>query len=423
LPQHNQLKEQKVMYVTQTPRRMSRLAAALLAGACAITCTAQNQDKNQDQPPRTTTDAKSHMGSMDDAENMAKQLRAQGYSLCQAIKAAEDHCKGQAVAAMAKFADDRSQSTPVINVAVLDSKQTMQCVKVGLDGKVKEMKALKDSDFYGQGVSLGSRDSNINIVRADNVIGTNVVNAQGENLGKIEDLAIDPYEARVGYAVLSFGGVLGAGDKLFAVPWPVLKPHGADNFVIDVSRERLKSAPGFSKASWPDMQDLKWNETIHGYYEQPYYWDKDRDTEPGSQAARRPSVYKATEVIGMNVRNTKNESLGEIEDIVVDSSAGDIRYAVVSVGGFLGINERYIAVPWGAFDYDSSTHKLILNADKERVKQAPGFDKNNWPNFADQSWGGEIHRYYNEQPYWNRDRTMPPDRSTDRPSPNSHEHP
>ena len=91
---------------------------------------------------------------------------------------------------------------------------------------------------------------------ASTLIGDRVVNLKGEDLGKIEDFMLDPEQGRVGYAVLSFGGFLGMGDKLFAVPMQALKlAREEKRFILDVDKERLKNAPGFDKNHWPDMSD------------------------------------------------------------------------------------------------------------------------------------------------------------------------
>ena len=104
-------------------------------------------------------------------------------------------------------------------------------------------------------------------ISAHAVIGDPVVNRQGENLGKIEDLVIDPLSARVDYAVLSFGGFLGMGDKLFAVPIEALKLSREEKrFILDVEKERLKNAPGFDKNDWPDTSDRAFGTKVYSYY-------------------------------------------------------------------------------------------------------------------------------------------------------------
>ncbi len=116
------------------------------------------------------------------------------------------------------------------------------------------------------------------IMDAATLIGDSVVNATGEHLGKIKAIMLDVAAARVAYAVLSFGGILGAGDKLFAIPWPALKLDPLEKrFVFDVGKERLEAAPGFDKDHWPRMADREWATKIHEYYDFPPYWEQESD--------------------------------------------------------------------------------------------------------------------------------------------------
>lgn len=112
-----------------------------------------------------------------------------------------------------------------------------------------------------------------NVLSAGSITGDKVVNAQGDELGKIEEIMLDADDNRIAYAVLSFGGFLGIGDKLFAVPWGALKLD-ADNkrFVLDASKERLERAPGFDKDAWPDMADRSFGNDVYKYYGTPVYW-------------------------------------------------------------------------------------------------------------------------------------------------------
>jgi hypothetical protein len=105
-------------------------------------------------------------------------------------------------------------------------------------------------------------------------------------------------------------------------------------------------------------------------------------------------------VIGCGVVNTQNENLGKIEDLVFDTVSGRIAYAVLSFGGFLGMGDKYFAIPWRAFHFDLAKKHAVLNLDKKRLENAPGFDKDNWPNLADQQWGATIYKHYGYTPYW-----------------------
>lgn len=101
-----------------------------------------------------------------------------------------------------------------------------------------------------------------------------VENTAGEDLGKIEEVMIDSATGRVAYAVLSFGGFLGFGDKLFAIPWSKLSinPVKDKTFILDVPKERLDKGRGFNKDKWPDVADPTWQSETYKYYDAEPYW-------------------------------------------------------------------------------------------------------------------------------------------------------
>jgi hypothetical protein len=105
-------------------------------------------------------------------------------------------------------------------------------------------------------------------------------------------------------------------------------------------------------------------------------------------------------VIGSNVVNPQNEDLGKIEDIVIDASSGQVVYAVLSFGGFLGMGDKYFAIPWNALNFDLKDKRAVLNVDKKLLENAPGFEKDVWPNWADSTWGTSIYEHYGYTPYW-----------------------
>ncbi len=111
-------------------------------------------------------------------------------------------------------------------------------------------------------------------LKASSMIGTDVVNAAGDSLGDVKEVVIDPSSGKIAYAVISFGGFLGMGEKLFAVPFSALKYDAAEKeYVLDVSKERLERAPGFDPDHWPAMSDEKWNREIYKYYDRSPYWE------------------------------------------------------------------------------------------------------------------------------------------------------
>ncbi len=104
-------------------------------------------------------------------------------------------------------------------------------------------------------------------VSCSTLAGDSVRNATGEDLGEIEDVMVDLDTGRIAYAVLSFGGIVGMGDKLFAIPWEALQiSRDEHKFILDVSKDMLKKAPCFDKDNWPDTSDPEWNIRTRNYW-------------------------------------------------------------------------------------------------------------------------------------------------------------
>jgi sporulation protein YlmC with PRC-barrel domain len=120
---------------------------------------------------------------------------------------------------------------------------------------------------------------------------------------------------------------------------------------------------------------------------------------PDTRKGPGPEVMGADTLNGNDVYNHKNEDLGDIKEIMLDMRSGKVGYAVLSFGGFLGLGEKLFAVPWNALKLDTKNKRFVLNVEKDRLKDAPGFDKDKWPDMADQSWAKEIHSYYGTKPY------------------------
>jgi len=111
-------------------------------------------------------------------------------------------------------------------------------------------------------------------------------------------------------------------------------------------------------------------------------------------------LLSATRITSDKVVNDAGEHLGNIHDLMVDLDSGRITYAAVSFGGFLGASEKLFAVPWEAFLVSSDDKTFILNVPKQKLMEAPGFDKNHWPDAGDTKWLEEVYRYYGCAPFW-----------------------
>ncbi len=122
--------------------------------------------------------------------------------------------------------------------------------------------------------------------------------------------------------------------------------------------------------------------------------DSSRSYGTGNGRTAAVNMLSATTITGDDVCNLKEEKLGTVHDIMLDIPTGTIKYAVLSSGGFLGMGDRLFAVPWSALKLDGEHKRFTLDVDVERLKAAPGFNKDEWPNMADSSWGSSIDSYY-----------------------------
>ncbi|WP_447987450.1 PRC-barrel domain-containing protein [Nitrospira sp. Nam74] len=113
-----------------------------------------------------------------------------------------------------------------------------------------------------------------------------------------------------------------------------------------------------------------------------------------THARDKSGVLKGSDLIGMKVEGADGKKLGDIKDLVVDPTDGDIDYAVLDYGGFLGVGDKYFAVPWEALQFSPDGKKVILDVTKKDLKQAPGFDKKHWPDLSSQDQAIVIYEFY-----------------------------
>ena len=113
-----------------------------------------------------------------------------------------------------------------------------------------------------------------------------------------------------------------------------------------------------------------------------------------------PNVLSSSKICSDHVKNAAGENLGKIEDLMIDLHSGRIAYAVLSFGGFLKMGNKLFAIPWEALKLDTVKKEFILHIDKSHLEKATGFDKDNWPNMADPTFGSTLYRQYGFKPYW-----------------------
>jgi sporulation protein YlmC with PRC-barrel domain len=102
------------------------------------------------------------------------------------------------------------------------------------------------------------------------------------------------------------------------------------------------------------------------------------------------------------VKSPQGGDLGKIEEVMIDMEAGRVAYAVLSFGGFLGLGNKWVPVPWDAVALRPDEKALLLNIDKDKLQKAPNFEGTTLPELANRQWGAVIHTYYGYPPYWEK---------------------
>ncbi|MBA3312418.1 MAG: PRC-barrel domain-containing protein [Planctomycetota bacterium] len=160
----------------------------------------------------------------------------------------------------------------------------------------------------------------------DDLVGAKIRNAKGEDLGEVEEMVVDVNDGSIRYAVVSYGGFLNLGDKLFAVPLKAMTlRNNEDNesfFIVDIDQQRLEDSKGFDDDHWPNFADKSFTASVN-----TTYGIEDQAESSGKQGA----LYKLSTFDGVNVRDQGNKELGEIERILIDAEQAKVAYLALEV--------------------------------------------------------------------------------------------
>jgi sporulation protein YlmC with PRC-barrel domain len=218
--------------------------------------------------------------------------------------------------------------------------------------------------------------------KASQLISCSISNSKNQNLGEILEIVLDARNEHVAYAVVTFGGFLGMDKKYFAMPWRLIEVgrRGAEDVprvTLGLDQATLQAAPGFDHGNWPDMADPTWAKQVDDYYRsrgeparpegavEPKGSGAGGKTGVEQKPAGKAFVYRRlTKLIGMSVVDQDQHSLGEVEDLVIDTRFATVDGALISFGGMLGIGEKFVLLPTEALTMDRSTGRFSVHCTK-----------------------------------------------------------
>ncbi|MBM4026360.1 MAG: PRC-barrel domain containing protein [Planctomycetes bacterium] len=223
---------------------------------------------------------------------------------------------------------------------------------------------------------------------AGDLIGARVVDHQNKWLGTIQEIVLTPNRDAVDYAVLSYGGFWGVLEKRFAVPWNQLQLRPQEPvFVLNVDRKDFDQAQGLGRDFLPATAHEDW-----------------LGIEPGvgaaAQAAPDLEHRRLSRLVGVTVRNGQGETLGQLEDFVIDADPGAMAYAILWIPRDLpDLLERDLAaVPWTALEIRPDVGTARLDADRQTL-EAVAFHARNFPDLADAQYSRQLHARFDVTPY------------------------
>jgi sporulation protein YlmC with PRC-barrel domain len=113
-----------------------------------------------------------------------------------------------------------------------------------------------------------------------------------------------------------------------------------------------------------------------------------------------PQALSVSTLLGNQVVDRAGHEVGKIHELMVDLKSGRVTYAVMSLGGLLGLGEKLFAVPWVSLELDAEHDRFVMDVDRDKLRKAPGFDKNDWPNMSDTYWGTDVPKFYGVELGW-----------------------
>jgi sporulation protein YlmC with PRC-barrel domain len=229
--------------------------------------------------------------------------------------------------------------------------------------------------------------------RAANLYGRELVGADNQQVGKVDNVVVDLESEHILYVVV------GASRGKVAVVPQIIGSSSGSTLHATVPKQKIDGAPQFTSQhdSPNELGQANFVYKVHQYFGVNPWW---QGSTPADQGTFH-NVHKLNQLIGMNVQDVNNQSIGKISNVVVDMPSGRLLYVVFEPASSLNLGNNLYAMPSDAFTLGSDQKHLVTNIDREKLSAAPHFDKNTWPNVKDAAFASQIYQYYGKQAWFN----------------------
>jgi len=247
--------------------------------------------------------------------------------------------------------------------------------------------------------STTSSQSFGSIERANKVIGKEVMGSDNQKLGKIDNIVVDLDTGRVLYTIVSSGGVVGVGATKIAISPGQFTQVKGNNLQVSIDKQKFNGAPKFTSNldQQSELSKADFVSQVYQYFGETPWWQSANAASQG-QFLR---VYKSSDLIGMKVVDVQDQTLGKVDNLALDLSAGRVAYVILSPDSSTGLGNNLYALPPNEFSANTKDQKaLTTDVNKDKLAAAPHFAQSEWSKVSDQSYASQVYQYYGKQPWF-----------------------
>jgi sporulation protein YlmC with PRC-barrel domain len=250
-------------------------------------------------------------------------------------------------------------------------------------------------------VTAGAQTAKINsssggtlahVERAANLFGRQLESSDNQQIGKVNNVVLDLESEHILYVVVN------ANKGKVAVPPQIFGETTGNTILLNAGKQKIESAPQFtSDIDKPEqLTQASFVAKVYEHFGQNAWW---KGSTPADQGTFH-NVHKLNDVIGMKVENVNNQTMGKVNNVVVDMPTGRVMYVVLAPDSSLSLGNNLYALPSDALTLSPDKKHLVSNIDQQKLASAPHFEKNSWPNLTDATFASQVYQFYGKQAWF-----------------------
>lgn len=228
--------------------------------------------------------------------------------------------------------------------------------------------------------------------RAANLYGRQLESSDQQQIGKVDNVVLDLESERILYVVID------TQNGKVAVPPQIFGDAAGSKIRLKTNKQKIESAPQLTAQvdNPSQLGQASFVAKVYQHFGQNPWWQGNTPVAQGSFH----NVHKLNQLIGMNVENVNNQTIGKVSNVIVDMPTGRILYTLLQPESSLNLGDNLYALPSDALTLSTDRRHLVSNIDQQKLASAPHFAKNNWPNLTDATFASQVYQYYGKQAWF-----------------------